>query len=483
MTSRGRGRGRHFISRSGRSLAERTREAAFFSGDEGFIPPEEDNTGGLLSRSHSEDEWDRNIANLPVPSWQFSSQQNGVKKFFKSKKGILTIFGAVLVLCCIVAICFRNAIAVARLRNMGIPPGLYSRDGVLYVGQKTPFMIKGFSWYGMEAPTVMPAGLDKVSINEIFEFTRKFGFNAIRLPLSVENLVKNPIGYTITFRNPELSSLSYIDIVKAIAQEAAHNKVLVLLDVHRLESHEVQSKGLWYSGEVPEDRLVYVWKILCNHLKDEWNVFGADVYNEPWDAVWNSSDESRDWKRAAERLGNSIHEVCPSWTVFIEGIGNRERTTKTPVFWAENLRDIQDAPPQLKLKNKVVLSPHVYGPSVYNQSYFEDDSFPKNMPSIWDDHFGESSKASGIATVVGEWGGHYTDKDKEWQSEFYRYLKERNIPFFYWCLNPDSVDTGGLIHDDWRTPEENRLSLLADAPSTKVEDHLIHFKYWRNWRV
>ncbi|CDF36715.1 endoglucanase putative cellulase family GH5 [Chondrus crispus] len=476
-------RSRNYIALSGHSTAERTQEASVLPGDEGFISPEEDSNGRLPSRSHSEDEWDRNITIFPALSRQFSYEQNGLKKFLKSKTGILTIFGAVVVLCGVVVFCLRNTIAIARLRQMGIPPGLYSRDGVLYVGHKSPFMIKGFSWYGMEAPTVMPAGLDKVSINEIFEFTSKFGFNAIRLPLSVENLVKNPIGYTVTFKNPELTGRSYIDVVKAITRKAAHNNVLILLDVHRLQSHEIKSKGLWYSKEVPEDRLVYVWKILCNHLKDEWNVLGADLYNEPWDAVWNSSDKSRDWKRAAERLGDSVHETCPSWTVFIEGIGGRESTTKTEVFWSENLRDIQDAPPQLKLKNKVVLSPHVYGPSVHNQSYFKDASFPKNMPSIWDDHFGESSKASGIATVVGEWGGHYHGMDREWQSEFFRYLKDRNIPFFYWCLNPDSVDTGGLIHEDWRTPEENRLSMLADAPSTKVKDYLIHFKHWRNWRV
>ena len=32
---------------------------------------------------------------------------------------------------------------------------------------------------------------------------------------------------------------------------------------------------------------------------------------------------------------------------------------------------------------------------------------------------------------------------------------------FYWCLNPNSGDTGGLLGDDWTTPDEGKLALLA----------------------
>lgn len=454
--------------------------------DEDVIEPEDNDDGCLLGDSQEEDEWEKNnpsqTGRYPTPR-SLRDDPRMPKPFWRTKGGIWTILGALLAFCGFVLIFFRDTIRIARLRQMGIPPGLYSRDGVLFVGEKTPFMIKGFSWFGMEEPGHKLGGLDKVSMNEIFDFTRKFHFNAIRLPLSVENIVANPMGHTLTFRNPELTGLTYLDVVKAVVREAADNNVLVLLDLHRLKSHAIKSEGLWYSGEVSEDRLVYVWKLLCDRVKDEWNVMGADVFNEPWRALWNSQNKSADWKRAAQRIGDSVHESCPSWTVFIEGIGNRETTTKTGVFWAENLRDLQDAPPDLKLKSKVVLSPHVYGPSVHNQSYFKAEDFADNMPAIWDDHFGEASKASGIATVIGEWGGHFVGKDKQWQLKFFQYIQEKKISFFYWCLNPDSVDTGGLIHEDWRTPEMNRLTLLGEAPSTSVADQAVHFKHWRNWRV
>jgi endoglucanase len=30
---------------------------------------------------------------------------------------------------------------------------------------------------------------------------------------------------------------------------------------------------------------------------------------------------------------------------------------------------------------------------------------------------------------------------------------------FYWCLNPNSSDTGGLLMDDWVTTNEDKLDL------------------------
>lgn len=364
-----------------------------------------------------------------------------------------------------------------------MPPGLYSRDGVLYVGRDTPFMIKGFSWFGLEDSPPMPGGLHKLPMEKIFLFANKYHFNAIRLPLSVENLFANRISHTNPFFNSELSGLTYMHLVRTIVRKAAEHDILVLLDAHRLRSKDVQSKGLWYTKDVKEGQLIEFWRRLCTELGEEWNVLGADLYNEPWDALWNSTSAADDWKRASERLGNTVHAACPSWLVVIEGVGTKAKGTKTGTFWAENLHVMQNSPPRLRLKRKVALSPHVYGPSVYNQTYFDSEEFPGNMPAIWDDHFGHASKTTGLATVIGEWGGKFIGTDKAWQLKFFEYISARKIPFFYWCLNPESADTGGLVKVDWVTPEDGRLAMLDAAPSTRVADHVVHFQYWRGWRV
>lgn len=56
-------------------------------------------------------------------------------------------------------------------------------------------------------------------------------------------------------------------------------------------------------------------------------------------------------------------------------------------------------PVVLSVPNRVVYSPHTYGPNVFNQPYFSDATYPNNMPAIWDAHFG-FIKGLGTAAVV-----------------------------------------------------------------------------------
>ena len=45
--------------------------------------------------------------------------------------------------------------------------------------------------------------------------------------------------------------------------------------------------------------------------------------------------------------------------------------------------------------------------------------------------------------------------------EFAAYqTKQPLVGSFYWCLNPNSGDTGGLLLDDWITPHQEKLDLL-----------------------
>ena len=52
-------------------------------------------------------------------------------------------------------------------------------------------------------------------------------------------------------------------------------------------------------------------------------------------------------------------------------------------FWGENLQDAASRPVRLRLSNKLVYSPHVYGPGDadedHHMPYFDDKRFPANM--------------------------------------------------------------------------------------------------------
>lgn len=89
------------------------------------------------------------------------------------------------------------------------------------------------------------------------------------------------------------------------------------------------------------------------------------------------------------------------------------------------------------------------------------------MPSIWDTHFGNAIEFTESAIIIGEWGGTLAGKDAAWQAGFVKYLKKKGFGFFYWCLNPESKDTGGLMVN-WRTPDRKKLAVLESFRGTAV---------------
>jgi len=98
---------------------------------------------------------------------------------------------------------------------------------------------------------------------------------------------------------------------------------------------------------------------------------------------------------------------------------------------------------------------------------------PNNMPGIWDDHFGYIKSQNNAAIVVGEWGGSVDGKNGIWLKAFIDYLKQKKMTDnFFWCLNPNSGDTGGLLEYDWITPVKSKLDLLETlVPNPTIPEH------------
>jgi hypothetical protein len=72
-------------------------------------------------------------------------------------------------------------------------------------------------------------------------------------------------------------------------------------------------------------------------------------------------------------------------------------------------------------------------------------------------------KLTGIAPVlVGEFGGRSVGTDQEgiWQRTLVTYLQVNGFDYTYWCWNPNSGDTGGVLQDDWTTLNQAKLSIL-----------------------
>lgn len=108
------------------------------------------------------------------------------------------------------------------------------------------------------------------------------------------------------------------------------------------------------------------------------------------------------------------------------------------------------------------------GPGTFMQSYFNDWAFPNNLAAIWRSRFAFLAEEGLAPVVIGEMGGWYVNKDKQWQDWAVEFMKERGIGIFYFVLQPTSDDTGGLLKADWQTPEDAKLQMLAVLPSTDV---------------
>lgn len=81
---------------------------------------------------------------------------------------------------------------------------------------------------------------------------------------------------------------------------------------------------------------------------------------------------------------------------FVEGVHVTYRNTPEDIeapeaFQGENLMGIRTHPVTTgnsETDKRIIYSPHTFGPDTWNQSYFKESDFPKNMPSIWETFFG-----------------------------------------------------------------------------------------------
>jgi endoglucanase len=210
--------------------------------------------------------------------------------------------------------------------------------------------------------------------------------------------------------------------------------------------------GLGACSNYSEDQWSSDLQKLAALSNESSNVLGIDLFNEPYGFTWEK------WRQMATRGGEAVLRVNPRTLIFVEGIANESTAGNYYAFWGENLFEAGSRHVEIPMA-RLVFSPHVYGPSVGMQDYFKSPKFPINMSEVWYQHFGYMAPYWPI--VIGEFGGRYEGMDKIWGDELVRYLINENMgDFFYWALNPNSGDTGGLLKDDWLTVDENKLFYL-----------------------
>jgi endoglucanase len=336
-------------------------------------------------------------------------------------------------------------------------------DGTIVDQNGEAIQLRGVNWFGFETQDHVVHGLWARNWRKMVAQIKDQGFNAIRLPVCPDTLQGQPnlnINYAL---NPDLQGMDSRQVLDTVLNHLDAEGIFVLLDHHRPDCNAISE--LWYTSSYSEQQWIddLVW--MANRYKSLPHLIGIDLKNEPHGAAtWGTGNPATDWNSAAERAANAILAEAPDLLIFVEGIEtNPDCSSSINHWWGGNLEPIACYPLNIPA-DKLVLSPHVYGPDVYNQPYFSDPDFPANMPAIWEQHFGRFID-QGHAIIIGEFGGRYglggDPKDRQLQDALVDYLIGKGVDSaFYWSWNPNSGDTGGILQDDWSSVWQDKVGLL-----------------------
>jgi endoglucanase len=326
-----------------------------------------------------------------------------------------------------------------------------------------PVRITGINWFGMETSNYAPHGLWSRDYKDMLNQIKAQGYNTLRLPYSNQLFDPGSVPNGISFSNgmnADLVGLNGLGIMDKVIAYAGQIGLRVILDRHRPDSGA--QSALWYTTAYPESRWISDWQMLAQHYLGNSTVIGADLHNEPHSpACWGCGDPSTDWRLAAERAGNAILAVNPNWLIFVEGT---DCYNGDCYWWGGNLEGAASYPVQLSVPNRLVYSAHDYPASVYPQTWFSASNYPNNLPGVWDAHWGYLYK-NGIAPVwLGEFGTTLpSTSDRQWLTTLTNYLGTgaTGKNWTFWCWNPDSGDTGGILNNDWLTINYDKQSYLT----------------------
>ena len=329
-------------------------------------------------------------------------------------------------------------------------------------------VLQGVNWFGFETANHAPHGLWTRDYIEMLAQIKAQGFNTIRMPFSLqmlESTTTSGIDYG-NGRNAVLQGKTPQQVMDIIIAEAGRQGLMIILDNHSTTDDSFMHP-LWYGlGGYTEDDWVAAWTKLAARYANTPNVIGADLKNEPHgEATWGTG-AANDWRRAAERGGNAVLTNAPNWLIIVEGIEGPVASGQQldRHWWGGNLEGVRNNPIRLSIANRVVYSPHEYGPGVFAQPWFSDPNMAAILADRWQKGFGYIKDAGIAPILIGEFGAKSVGTDTvegRWINQFATYLEQQGISWTYWSWNPNSGDTGGVLKDDWRTVHSDKMALLT----------------------
>lgn len=312
------------------------------------------------------------------------------------------------------------------------------------------YKIKGINWFGTETACNCPHGLSIHDTEFYMDLLRKYAFNSIRIPFSYEiamNLDK-PLMKECTQADPYVQSFTTKQYLHYLFNQSARRNMTILLDLHT-DHNKIQNSPL---SEISLSDFQQAWINVLNEYSHYNNLIGIDIKNEPHgDITWEI------WSKFILDFISFVDDANINFRglFWIEGIEDNSP-------WGgsfDNLKTLLGLYPN----KRIVFSPHVYGVSVRGYSSLFESS------KEWDSWFGFLMNFFDNFVCIGEIGGINGGADYVWHQNILAYLKSRSIQnFYYWCLNPNSKDTGGLLGWDWTTVDKSKIDFCYNLQSNST---------------
>ena len=352
--------------------------------------------------------------------------------------------------------------------------------------------LTGVNWFGYNTGTNTFDGLWNSELKLSVKAIADHGFNLIRVPMSAE-LINNwaageyPQANYNNAYNTELNSMNSLQIFDYFLKLAEENGIKVMPDIHSAETNASgHTVNLWYTDKVSAEDYYKALEWMAERYKDNDTIIAYDLKNEPHGkpyegsgaAIWNDSDSENNWKHVAETAAARILAKNPNVLIMVEGTeiyptdinSNKDyHSTNDDDYyfnwWGGNLRGVKDFPVDLgKYQNKLVYSPHDYGPTVYEQPWFEGSyDFDSLMRDCWQDNWFYIYKNNTAPLLIGEWGGFMKEPNLKWMTCMRRLISENHLNHTFWCYNANSGDTGGLVLDDFSTWDEEKYAFVKEV--------------------
>ena len=378
--------------------------------------------------------------------------------------------------------------------------------------------LTGVNWFGYNVGSQVFDGVWSQNMHWCLELIADHGFNLLRVPMSTQILLQwknhgseGPLVKVNTYENPELTEEGVeggtpkysLDIWNQAVEWCKELGIKIMIDIHcATTASNGHQLPLWYDSSYSEDDWVEALEWVAETYKNDDTILAIDLKNEPHGkpeegqfAKWDNSNDSNNWKRAAERGAKAVLDINPNLLIMVEGIEcypdfSKGADWSTPsvdyahydepskifgAWWGANFRGVRDYPIDLgKYQKQLVYSPHDYGPEVYKQKWFyleESKTFTREtlLDDYWRDTWAFIAEEHIGPLLMGEWGGWVdaehdkTGENVHWLQEIRDYMVDMHIHHTFWCFNENSSDTGGLVYDNFGVWDDVKYDFIKSA--------------------